>query len=132
MANYYCSARTNYFRVKDEAAFKAWAKQHELEVIASEQQAGLFALHPNSDDGSFPTYDCDTDEEIDFVVELGSYLTENSVAVFLEAGAEKLRYINGCAVAVDAKGDVLRISLDDIYQLAENRFPGKEVTRAEY
>ena len=40
MANYYSSARTNYFRVKDVDAFNAWAKEYEdnyrVEVVDKE------------------------------------------------------------------------------------------------
>lgn len=58
------------------------------------------------------------------------------MAVILKAGAEKLRFINGYAAAVDSEGQRVDLFLDDIYQPAClgacQQFPGKEVTRAEY
>jgi hypothetical protein len=62
---------------------------------------------------------------------LSTHLAEGSVAVIVEAGAEKLRYVHGHAVAVNSKGEQLCIGLGDIYEMAEKRFGG-EVTRAEY
>lgn len=133
MADYNCVSRTNYFRVKDLPAFKAWVKQRGLAMFSNEEHAGQFALAPGDDYyGAFPSRDSETDEEIDFVRELSAHLEERSVAVILEAGAEKLRYINGYAIAVNARGESVQIFLDDIYQLAERQFPGEQVTRAEY
>jgi hypothetical protein len=66
----------------------------------------------------------------DFVVELSQHLKKGSVAIMMEAGAEKLRYITGFACAVNWKGDIKRISLDDIYDEANKM--GKIVTRCEY
>lgn len=133
MANYYCTSRTNYFRVKDATKFTAWAAHHELTVHPQEGASDHFALAPNdSDNGAFPDLDHETDEEIDFAAELATHLDESSVAVLLETGAEKLRYLHGHATAINAQGDSVQICLDDIYTLAAQRFPGKEVTRAEY
>ncbi|MDQ5977168.1 MAG: hypothetical protein QG602_140 [Verrucomicrobiota bacterium] len=133
MADYNCVSRTNYFRGKDVPAFKAWAKQRGLEIFTSEDHAGQFALAPGDDYyGAFPSHDGETNEDIDFVRELSAHLEERSVAVILEAGAEKLRYINGYAIAVNARGESVQLFLDDIYQLAAQAFPGSDITRAEY
>lgn len=133
MANYYCSSRTNYFQVKDVAKFTAWAKHHGLLVYPQEGASDHFALAPtDSDSGAFPDYNHETDEEIDFAAELATHLDDGSVAVLLETGAEKLRYLHGHAIAIDAKGESVRIDLEDIYTLAAERFPNKAVTRAEY
>jgi hypothetical protein len=132
MANYNATSRTNTFRVKDVAAFKAWADK--LGVTVHERHDGSgFVLFPDelSDSGTFPSYDLDTDEEIDFADQLSTHLAEGSVAVIVEAGAEKLRYVHGHAVAVSSKGEQLCIGLGDIYEMAEKRFGG-EVTRSEY
>ena len=133
MANYYCTSRTNYFRVKDEPAFVAWAEKFQFE--AHKRQDGLYALFPGdvTDDGSFPSsfYDeeKDEDEEFDFMVELSKHLAEGSVAVCISAGAEKLRYVSGYAEAINSKGERAAVRLDDIYVKAAAL---GEATLAEY
>lgn len=132
MANYYCSSRSNYFLVKDPAKFLDWAARRGIEARQPMAGSDHFIILPNrSDDGAFPNYDHDADEEIDFAAELAAHLHDNSVAVLLETGAEKLRYLHGHAIAVDARGKTVEISLDDIYAIAAQRFPGKEITRAQ-
>jgi transcriptional antiterminator Rof (Rho-off) len=69
-------------------------------------------------------------EEFDFALLLAAHLADGEVAVAMEAGAEKLRYVNGFAFAVNAAGDVRSVSLDDIYALAEDL--GPNVTVAQY
>ena len=134
MADYYCSSRTNYFRVKDLVVFSVWAERRGVKIIANPtRHPGHFALIPDdSEYGGFPFYDIDSDGDVDFATELAEHLAEGSIAVILEAGAEKLRYIIGLATAVNSKGDVVRISLEDIYELAAKSFGLLEVTRAEY
>lgn len=58
---------------------------------------------------------------------IGAHLVEGSVAVLEEAGAEKLRYLNGSAVAVNHRQEVVSISIADIYDKAKAAF-GPEAT----
>lgn len=131
MSNYYCAARTNYFRVKDEAAFRAWADRRGVEIAES------FAVHPGAfavfarDGEAFPNSD-DDGNEVDFVAEIAGHLASDSVAVLFEVGAEKLRYLVGMAVAVNAEGQRVALDLGDIYRLAEQAFIQPAPTRAEY
>ena len=69
--------------------------------------------------------------EIDFLKELSTHLVEGEVAVVMETGAEKLRYLIGYAAAVNHKGETVDVALTDIYRKARETF-GKEPTRAEY
>ena len=56
-----------------------------------------------------------------------------SVAIFIDAGSEKLRYIHGCAVAINSKGESVRIMLNDIYELAKQLTEHPEnITEATY
>jgi hypothetical protein len=138
MANYYSSARTNYFRVKEVDAFNKWIKQFSgLETIVHETEGTIGVLFedgvPNCRwetekfaDGS----EHDVDVEVDFMEELALHLADNEVAILQEAGAEKLRYINGYAIAVNNKGERRQISIDKIYDLAKEL--GSNITRAEY
>jgi len=50
--------------------------------------------------------------------------------VFMEVGAEKLRYCNGYAIAVHSNGEYETLNLDRIYDFAEQRW-GKRPTVAE-
>jgi len=130
MANYYCSCRTNYFEVKDLKAFKEWCGQYPVQFITGDGNlVGLIGDDPNG--GSWPTYNDDTDEDIAFAAELSEHLADNSVAILMEAGSEKSRYVIGYAVAINAAGERLVISIDDIYALVKTEW-GVVPTRAEY
>ena len=72
----------------------------------------------------------DTDIEYDLAKLVSSHLKDEHVAVFMESGHEKLRYIAGYAEAINNKGVRKSISLVDIYNMA--RTLGSEVTEAEY
>jgi len=134
MANYYCNSRSNYFRVKDATAFRHWAESLGIETHEKLGTTGYFAVFPARDDdtGAFPNTNSTTEEEIDFAGELSAHLADRSIAVILEVGAEKLHYLHGHAVAVDAQGKRVQVFLDDIYELADRTFPGRKITRAEY
>lgn len=132
MANYYSSARTNYFRVKDVDAFNAWAKEYEdnyrVEVVDKED---TFSILFDNESGVPTSREVDGSyDEIDFMDELSKHLADDEVAILHQAGAEKLRYINGYAIAVNNKSERRTISLDDIYTFAKEL--GKNVTLAQY
>lgn len=136
MANWYGTARSNYFRVKDRDAFLKWAEKRGLGVFESSEDAGLFAIHSgdSTDGGSWPSYDVEKDTEVDLVRELAEHLPNGQVAVLVEVGAEKLRYLTGQAIAINAKGRVVEVTLSDIYRKAARGFrvPESGITRAEY
>ncbi len=48
----------------------------------------------------------------------------------MEVGSERLRYVSGLAVAVNHKGECVRVDLNSIYKAA--RRLGPNITRAEY
>ncbi len=136
MANWYGTSRSNYFRIKDEAQFRQWVDTRGISIIQSREDPTLFAVHPgdSTGDGSWPSYDMDADAEVDFLNELSQHLAKDEVAVLLTAGAEKLRYITGEALAVNYEGKVVDLSLLDIYQKAARAFrvPLSSITHAEY
>jgi len=132
MADWYGSARTNYFRVKDETRFRKWAESAgDMEVVKDDE--GRVALLSQDEHGGWPgwRYNQETEEEedLDLFQEVAEHLLEGSVAVFIEVGAEKLRYLTGRAVAVNASGQIVAHSLDQIYELAKSL--GDEITLAE-
>jgi hypothetical protein len=117
MANWIGAARSNHFEVKDADAFKRWAQAVDLQVFQNGDEWGV---------GAYDMWpDCRYDEEkdrlieIDFVAELAAHLKEGEVAVLMEAGHEKLRYITGYATAVNSNGERVVVSLDDIYEKAK-------------
>ena len=136
MANWYGSARSNHFKVKDTGAFLQWAERRRLGVFKTERGSDILAIHPDdsTDSGGWPSYDPDTDNEFDLVSELSEHLAPGQVAILLEVGAEKLRYLTGQAIAVNPKGRVVGISLGDIYRKAARAFrvAESEIIRAEY
>jgi hypothetical protein len=135
MANWYGTSRSNYFRVKDKDAFLKWAEVRGLGVFKNEESADLFAIHGGStDDGSWPSYDMEGDTEIDLVAELAEHLAKGQIAVLMEIGAEKLRYLTGVAIAINHKGRVVELTLSDIYRKAARAFrvAENEITQATY
>jgi hypothetical protein len=140
MANYTSTARTNYFRVKDVDAFNKWIEQFGgIEVVR--KTIGLETGFGMLFDDGMPTVrweietDADGNEqegdvEIDFMDELAEHLADDEVAIFQEAGAENMRYVNGYSIAVNNKGERREISINNIYDLAKEL--GTNITRAEY
>lgn len=136
MANWYGSSRSNYFRVKDCDAFLKWTEKRGLGVFKNSEDAALFAIHSgdSTDSGSWPSYDLESDTEIDLVAELAQHLPKRQIAVLMEIGAEKLRYLTGIAIAVNHRGRAAVVSLDDVYRKAARTFhvPENEITQAAY
>jgi len=142
MANYYATARSNYFAVKDEKAFREWAGLLRLTILKPDHRDKVadgiprFGIAPgdHDDSGGWPTMlwnkeACDFDA-IDVAEQLSAHLADDEVAVLLEVGNEKLRYLTGAAVAVNSKGQGVRMDFESIYAVAANL--GKNITRAEY
>ena len=130
MANWYGTSRSNYFKVKDEDAFREWAESRDLEVFETTQGLGI-APSFMSEDGSWPSYDYDEDYEIDFQAELIEHLAEGQVAILMTIGAEKLRYLTGYSVALAWDGRRISVDIADIYGKVEVEF-GVTPTAAEY
>ena len=55
-------------------------------------------------------------------------------AYLMEIGAEKLRYLTGVAIAVNHKGRIIELTLDDIYRKSSRAFriAESEITQATY
>lgn len=131
MANYYCSCRTNYFKVKDPEAFKEAMLR--FSVLVCEKDTLFCLLGEDPDGAGWPCYDEDTWEDFDFFAYVADFLADNSVAIFIEAGAEKLRYIHGSAHAINNKKECEHINLNAIYKKAKSLVPtGTDITHAEY
>ena len=152
MANFYASARTNYFKVKDNEAFlNALENIPDIEVCRQHippynaegivpkdfDYGGYAILVADGDYGGFPSqfYDDENDVEIeiDLADLIAEHLVDGEVAILMECGAEKLRYVTGWAEAINSKGERMSISLNDIYDIAASlTTSAKEITRCEY
>ena len=126
MANYHASARSNYFKVKDVTKFKQFCEDLDMTFIENTEGAVGF-LCEETQEGSIPTHkrvvnqeesDFDDWEEVDFDHELSKHLENGEIAVYMEVGHEKFRYLVGAAVAVNSHGETCEISINDIYQKA--------------
>ena len=137
MANYFSTSRSNYFRVKDEEALErgrplggpdCWIRGGSAE----ESSDTHFALAAN--EGGWPTdrWDEEANDYLDSAVydEIAEHLVPGDVAIFMEVGNEKLRYLCGQAIAVNAEGEQRSVDLVGIYDIASK--DGNNVTRAEY
>ena len=144
MANWYGTARSNYFRVKDEEAFKKDMADLAGVDVGEREEPGetavrRFAIFDGYGDG-WPTptrdlFDAEGDrvgeEEVDLFDFVASHLAEGSVAIFMESGSEKQRYVTGFALAINHLGKTISVDLDDIYDKVEEAGWPKP-TRASY
>lgn len=132
MANWTGVSRTNYFQVKDVAAFIEEMERYPVDLLESKQSDGSthYGLGAESNEGSWPITD-ENDEEVDFPSIVANHLADGEVAVFVSAGSEKSRYVTGHACAIDNTGQSVHISIDDIYIKAKEVF-GSEPSPAEY
>lgn len=162
MADYLAKSRTNYFRVKDLEAFTADLVRHGLapggwndhgdlvlDTDRTNRPEGAIALFY---DGDWPMLDEDSvamrldledAEDSDQPVKtdynevyqlIAAHLVESDVAVLISVGSEKFRYLGGSALAVNSRGDMEMVMLDDIYAKAEKLklTPEAVVTDASY
>lgn len=130
MANWYGTCRSNYFKVKDEAAFLAMTELFELTIIRQADKIGFIS---NSEYGDVPRYWDDADELVSIIDKIAEHLAENQVCVIMEIGAEKARYVTGWALAIAWTGETTEISLGDIYAKAQDEFGGDaQITEATY
>jgi predicted nucleic acid-binding Zn ribbon protein len=134
MANYYEKARSNYFKVKDAAKFQDFIEKFSGIDLVVQEQTGQYALLFDEECG-IPTfyYDDDgNDVEVDFPDEVSQHLTDDSIAVFEAVGSEKIRYLNGYAIAVNGKGERVDINIAEIYERAKQKFGVNEINSASY
>jgi len=133
MANWYGLSRTNTFKVKDEATFRAWADTLS-EVELFEEEEDRFGFYTTGD-GMWPSCryqeECDDWSEMDFAEELAVHLAEGEAAVLITVGHEKARYGTGYALAIRSDGKTLAVNIDDIYTKVRRKW-GVATTRAEY
>ena len=114
MANYTCAVRTNYFHVKDEEAFRAFAEklycnEGDIEVWEDKDKSGktvfgfgccntFCGIHSDSASTDNPDDAYDS-----FVCEIQKLIAEDDAVIIFEIGREKLNYLNGLATVITTK-----------------------------
>ena len=137
MANWYGHARSNYFKVKDADKFKE-AMDELNGLTLHESEGNVFCIIIDGEnDGAFPSHKDVVDEKgledqasIGIAQEIAPHLADEEVAIFMEVGAEKQRYVTGWAWAINSKGEDKYIELSQIYEQAKEL--GSNITKAEY
>ena len=132
MANYKGRFRSNYFGVKDVEAFQAFCEQHDLEFIEKDSLCGF--LMNEGTEGGFQTtgWDEESEEETDTLDELCQHLAEGQVAIVMEVGYEKMRYLIGRAWVMNAAGESTFLDLTDLAIAAAKTLTSSQVTSIEY
>ena len=127
--------RSNYFRVRSPRNFRRFCRRYGLQVISDDLRERLQnRRYGFISDEAIPTGRTDAKGEwieTDFLGELSKHLVRGEVAVVMEVGSEKMRYLIGYACAVNWKGERIQLALTDIYRRAKQTF-GIEPTAAEY
>lgn len=134
MANYYEKARTNYFNVKDAIAFQDYINKFKSIDLVVNEKTGQYALIFDEEVGVPNSYydENDEDVEVDFIDDVSNHLTDDSIFVLQGIGNEKMRFLTGYAIAVNSKGERVDVNIDEIYELAKQKFGVKEISQASY
>jgi hypothetical protein len=134
MSVYISQSRSNYFHVRSPRNFRRFCSRYGLELIRDGPRGQLTKRHGFVAHEAIPTGHADAKGEwieTDFIGELAQQLARGEVAIVMEAGSEKMRYLIGYACAVNWKGERIQVALTDIYRRAKQTF-GVEPTLAEY
>ena len=132
MTDYEAKFRSNYFTVKDATAFKTFCEQYELEFIEKDGRCG-FLMSFFTDNG-FPLFawDHEKEEGIDVLNNLIQHLAEGQVAIIIETGNEKLRYLKAQAWVISSEGKLKHLDLTNLALEAAKELTEEDVTGPEY
>ena len=126
MANYCCTIRTNYFRVKDEAEFRelmsrAYGTEDSIELWEGTDPQGnkVFGFGLEGSIAGVKNAQCDGDDDLDetaydeFIDGLQRCVADDDAIIIMEAGYEKLCYVVGAATIITSK-DYEHMSITDL------------------
>jgi hypothetical protein len=136
MATYHGLGRSNYFAVKDVAALKEALSETSI-TIEEEPQHGegvVVLINDSGDSGDWQFWNDATDEDIYVPDMIAEHLQPGETAILFHIGNEKMRFLNGHAVAVRSDGRQIDIRLSDIYDAAAQEFgiDRATISEAEY
>jgi hypothetical protein len=140
MADYHATARSNYFKVKDKNLFLQECSFPGVEVHFVERDGELhcvlffengipYEYYPEIAEDLKDGNELDQ-EDIDWAALFAKHLQKDSVAIFMEIGAEKMRYLVGTAIAYNSKGEVLTLGINEIHSRIEREW-GRRFTATE-
>lgn len=140
MADWTGAARSNWFAVKnvDEFRFEIEQLTGEVTVEVSRKpgKENYVTLLADSWNGSWPATTGDGDIVIDWAGRISPHLVPGHICVIQEVGYEKLRYMTGWSLAINANGTTVYTDLNDIIDnaAADLKIAGTEthITAAEY
>lgn len=125
--DYIGSCRSNYFAVKDEEEFKRWCERTHLTFTQGNPKEFIFNgkrynyVGFYKEDGGLPSIMDDENgdaQDVEFMEELRKHLIPGSVAIVQEVGSEGMRYLTGYAMAINSKGKIVSIGIEDIIDKA--------------
>lgn len=121
MANYEAKFCTNYVWVKDPQQFLRWVETVPGLEAHAKYPSRVDTPYALFCDGGEPDID-DADKEIVLAEVLAKQLCEDQIAILMEVGSEGMRSLNGTAMAINAEGATIQVTLNDIYELAATTF----------
>ncbi len=119
--------------VDNRALFADFCDRWGVAAITDDDDPTLVGFLCTGDEDGFPAGYRDADGDLvetDIAAALAPLLAEGHVAVGMESGHEAFRYVAGVAWAVNSRGEVRSVTLDDIYDQATAL--GDHVTEAVY
>ena len=133
MGTYNCTARSNYFRVHDPEKFRQLCEKYDLTMISKEvgKEVRYGFLNEGGDLDPVIYDEGATEPSGNFLDELTKHIVPGDVAILMEIGYEKMRYLNGAALAVSSKGIEKNLNIHDIYTELE-KLGFKDFTACEY
>lgn len=139
MANYYATTRSNYFRVKDRQLFSEEMEACDIRVLEHTTDPDLICITSDLD-GGWPSHrevprtedNPYSFEEVDMTEILPKHLQEGEVAVLMEVGHEKLRYLVGAAQAVSWDGRIESVDLEKEIMEVACLMTDRDVTHPSY
>lgn len=122
MANYYGYGRTNYFAVKDEQAFREDIGKTFVELLERKTEEDGQTLFGFLQDDLDTWYAIEADDEtgepeVTWAEFFQKHLADGWVAIIMEVGHEKYRFLNGTATAYNNKGEERFIDIGKIVEL---------------
>lgn len=113
-------ARTNYFRVKNGAAFRASMDRFDVQIVEEpidgEQH---FAVFDTINGGIWPIDVEGMGQKlipVSFPHLISEHLLAGQIAILMGISYEGTRSMQGHALAIDATGSIVKVELDDIYE----------------
>lgn len=115
---YFSRSRSNYFRVTDPNKLEELAKLTNSSVAEKDGRYALFYTGMRYDGAVDMYYSEEFDGWISIHSQVQEILADDEVAVFMEIGHERLRYLTGVAVAITTEA----IEILDLVDIIENKY----------